>query len=160
MKRFEGTFQEYIDERAVRVPWSGCHLWMGIVNAGGYATSEVAERRYGSSMVHRALFQHLNGITLPRQIYVCHTCDTPSCVNPGHLFAGTPSDNAQDRKSKNRSAPKFGGHNGRAKLKASDLPEIRRLLADGKYQSDIAEMFSVTQTTISKVKVGASWGEL
>ena len=150
------NFQEYVENKSERLPWSGCHIWTGASTVFGYGRSNVAQRLYGTTIVHRALFQHLNG-EIPKNAYVCHECDTPSCVNPNHLFLGSAVDNAQDRKMKNRSAPKFGHHNGRSKIKICDLPNIKQLISEGKHQKHIAKMFDVSQSAISRIKRGASW---
>ena len=45
-----------------------------------------------------------SGRTPPRPPYfLCHTCDTPKCVRPDHLFLGTAADNNADRVRKGRS---------------------------------------------------------
>ena len=153
------NFVEYVEKRSVAIPFSGCRIWIGATTLGGYGNSSVAYRLHDTKIVHRALFQELQG-PVPPGSHVCHHCDTPSCVNPDHLFLGTPTDNAQDRKNKGRSASRRGNLNGRSVLTPEAATEIRVLLKQGHSQQDVAGRFGVSQTTVSRVKIGSTWGEL
>jgi hypothetical protein len=152
------SFVDYVEARSVRVPFSGCAIWTGSTTPGGYGTSIVAARLFGTTVVHKALFQALHG-QVPKGMYVCHHCDTPACVNPEHLFLGSPSDNAQDRKRKGRSASRRGDCNGKRRLNSAQVDAIRQRLASGEPLSILADAHGVSISAISHIKHGRTWGE-
>ncbi len=78
---------------------NGCWLWMASRRSPkGYG--QVV--RYGKPQsAHRVSWELANG-PIPKGLCVLHKCDNPPCVNPSHLFLGTPKDNADDSIRKGR----------------------------------------------------------
>lgn len=79
-------------------PNTGCLLWLGLTNKNGYGKIGF---NYKSWTTHRLAF-HLFKQSLSHGDLVCHKCDTPACINPEHLFLGTPLLNMQDKVNKGR----------------------------------------------------------
>ena len=50
---------------------------------------------------HRVALELMKG-PLKKGRYVCHSCDSPKCCNPRHLFAGTQKNNMDDMTDKGR----------------------------------------------------------
>ena len=81
-----------------------------------------------------------------------HKCDTPSCVNPEHLYLGSNDDNVADKVSKGRSLSR--AKNPAAKLTEEQVSNIR---LDDRTQRVIAKDYKVSQATIHAIKAGKSW---
>lgn len=77
-----------------------CWLWQGGTNNSGYGQMRVKKRMV---MAHRHAYELVNGPIEDDQVLL-HACDTPLCVNPSHLSAGTQTDNMQDMTAKGRHA--------------------------------------------------------
>ena len=94
---------------------------------------------------------------LPPEIFVCHSCDWPPCVNLRHLFPATNLENLADRDRKGRQARGEGQTN--ARLTEADVVEIL-LLATTAHHGDLAARFGVRRATITNVLGGRSWSHV
>jgi hypothetical protein len=94
-----------------RVDQSGeCWLWQGSRNAKGYGTLQRHAVQPTPMLAHRYAWMLAVG-SIPDGLNVLHTCDTPACVRPAHLFLGTLADNNADMRAKGRaSAPPMRWH--------------------------------------------------
>jgi hypothetical protein len=129
-----------------------CHPWVAYRDdKAGYGIFCFHGRM---AKAHRVAWELMHG-PIPDGMYVCHACDNPPCVNPRHLFLGTPTDNARDRAAKGRSA--IGELAGRHKLTNEAVDAMRAMRVAGTPVKDIAQAFGVHPAHASRVTRGLSW---
>ena len=122
-----------------------CWLWTANTPNGRYGQFTI---RHGFKVAaHRFAYELANG-EIPEGAIIMHACDTPACVNPRHLSAGTDAANKADMIRKRRQA---------RKLTDADVERIREMLTNGIRQVDIADAFGINVSSVSRINTGAAW---
>jgi len=173
---------------------SGCWLWQGqrAWNRAGYGTLYVSRQyrtleetskgwiveilRARTTVAHRYAYELLIG-PIPDGKILCHTCDTPPCVRPDHLFLGSYQDNNLDMMTKGRHRfgppPHYSGdewhrvfanrpaikgeQHGGAKLTEAQVREIRQRRANGETLKSLGEHYGVALSLIGKIAQRKNW---
>lgn len=146
----------------------------------GYSTNGIGSGRYGRFRINgtwyranRVSYILKHGPFPPGKNFACHRCDNPICVNPGHIFAGSPKDNVDDMMTKGRMGsrtarsgysspigprlPNSGETHRAARLTGAQVLDIRRLHSSGESQRALARRFLVSRPTISMIIRGETW---
>lgn len=138
---------------------TGCWLWAGTRSPSGYGR---VMHKGKNSAAHRVSYLLHHG-PIPEGLFICHRCDTPACVNPDHLFAGTHMQNMEDAIRKGRLKSYFkpgfddyprGEKHGSAKLTAEKVRQIRQRTEIARI---VAADFGVHHTTVVKIRSGQIW---
>jgi len=145
-------FWKHVDRRGPDECWP----WLGYINDSGYGATRTKNNKL--LRAHRISYRLAHG-SIPKGVFICHHCDNPACVNPAHLFSGTPADNVRDMDKKGRrvNAPSLGEAHGMSRLTAGQVTEIRTLAASGITNAEIARRFSISDTHIWRIVSRRNW---
>ena len=99
---------------------------------------------------HVVSFMVHNGLRVRPDGFICHHCDNSICVNPAHLYLGTPQSNVRDRQARNR----FRHGKNQRMLTNEQVSNIRELLKTGLTCKQVANKIGnlVSHKTVSNIK--------
>ena len=73
---------ERIEAKISSEPNSGCWLWTGALDGGGYARLNVKGE---NCLAHRVIFTLITCVEIPKNLEIDHLCRIRCCVNPQHF---------------------------------------------------------------------------
>lgn len=137
----EGRFWGKVEKRGPDECWE----WQAArLKSGGYGAFNIGNVIYRAN---RVAWELTHG-PITNGLHVLHSCDNPPCVNPAHLFLGTPADNSLDKAIKLRQ---------RRRLCPCSVRLIRSLSAEGVASNEISRRLGVSGGCVDGVLRGTNW---
>lgn len=140
---------------------SGCWEWVGAVNTTGYGTLMYQGR---AATAHRTA-AFLSGLIpspdAPKNRkgsgFILHACDNRRCCNPSHMRVGTYAENQLEAYSRKRRTAYKGAAHTNAKQTKESIILIKDMYTHNVSQEAIARLLGVSQSSISKIILGATY---
>ena len=106
-KAFAETRVKPTDDEIIAFLWANVNIrgddaywpWLRTANVKGRG---VLSYRGFRALAPRVAWRAKSGSWPSKDLFVCHSCDNPSCCNPAHLWLGTNRDNVRDMVAKGR----------------------------------------------------------
>ncbi len=150
------TLKDRILEKT-EIKINGCWIWKGAKSGSpskniryGYINIDGKARR-----VHRVFYELYYNADIKGKTLM-HSCDNPSCINPEHIFVGTPQDNMDDMINKGRDRHPRGEAN-KSKLNEKDIFEIKEMREQGETFVAIAKEFDISATHARNIVNNKKW---
>jgi hypothetical protein len=137
---------------------TGCWLWTGVTDSGGYGQMDwrtQGKRHRGAHRVAYAAF-----CADPGDLVVAQRCHRPRCCAPAHLWSGTRQEVHDAKVAAGTANNPRGDRMGTRKLRARDIPAIRARLEAGERQHAIAAAYGVSDAAISYIKNRTTWAHI
>jgi len=124
-----------------------CWIWIGRnpykhLKTKGYPGFLLGDRQYAA---HRVSWKIAHG-HIDDTLQVLHTCDNKRCVNPNHLYQGTPSDNMGDIVSRHYNEISY-----RRRFDKEQILTMQSLRQSGETLDAIAQKFNTKRQTVHYV---------
>lgn len=116
-----------------------CWEWQSTIHRDGYGKIWYEGRQV---QAHRISYLIFRG-EIPAGLWVLHRCDNRKCVNPEHLYVGTPQQNVMDKVQRCEWW-------GRMKIPFETVQEARRLVELGWTQQRTADHLGIKQVQVSR----------
>lgn len=127
-----------------------CWIWRGRVNTDGYGVFKHHQKILRAH--HESL--KLKEARPSRKHNALHTCDTPRCINPDHLWWGTQRENIADMQAKGR------GRRGSRWTEEQILSAVS-MYRTGQYtQAQVEAHFGMASGTVCRIMSGKIWSRL
>jgi hypothetical protein len=134
---------------------NGCLYWQGRLDENGYGRIDTGGR---PQLAHRVAYTLAYGCELG-DMNVCHSCDTPQCIEPKHLWLGTQADNMADASSKGR-INSFRGVGEEVATSKLTEQQAREIKFGAETAQSIAARYGVTPEAVYAIRKGKNWGWL
>jgi len=142
-----GTPIDRLIRNVEMIPECGCWIsTLRATNHGKYARIKVD----GKNILAHRLSWELHSGAIPQGMKVLHTCDTPCCVNPRHLYLGSQSQNMNDMYKKGR------GRKGSCNIKLT-VDQVVKIRLDGRTYADISRDYGIAPSTVKLIKNRKTW---
>ena len=105
--------------------------------------------------LHRLALEHHLGRTLTADEGALHRCHNRACINPDHLYPGSPADSGAAMAEADRSL--YGERHPQHKLTEDEVKDIHDLRRAGFLYREIAHYYGVSDTLCRYIVTGRCW---
>lgn len=157
-------FEKYVPDRFDKNGF--CITWRAACNQNGYPVFWLHETIHVAT---RIIYSLHHGVEIPdvdedgEKVVVSSTCGNKACMHVPHLYLTTREKAVSEahRNGNYEHCYPAGIKHHCAKLSEGAVRHIRKLYATGKYtQTEIAELYGVSQHTIGYAIRGKTWGHI
>lgn len=89
------TLRKRFDARWILAEETGCWMWTGPLDKGGYGAFQIGHNPRLEKLAHRAAWKVYRG-EIPPKMCIDHICRVRSCVNPDHMRLVTRAQNTME----------------------------------------------------------------
>jgi hypothetical protein len=148
------------ESKVVKSDESSCWTWVGPKFDTGYGMFCMSGRERKTFAAHRVSWMIHFKMDIPAGMFICHTCDNRICVNPEHLYLGTPTQNNTDTVKRGRANRKVGSDCSWAKVTEAQVRKILESPYESGANSRFSREFGIHQSQVSHIRSGRRWSHI